>query len=179
MWRGRSRSAVASILGFELPVAVVQILEAAVIAAATYLAAWIVRRIFLHAVEHAEGRNLLARRVGRVLQAIIVVVGVLGIFAVLQIDISSVVIGLGAVSIAVSFALSTLLNNLVAGILIMADDSVRVGDTIKVGDLQGRVVRMRTRATELETPEGRRVFVPNVYLAQNPVQRIARGPKTA
>jgi small-conductance mechanosensitive channel len=36
---------------------------------------------------------------------------------------------------------------------------------------------MRTRATELQTPEGRRVFVPNVYLAQNPVQRIGRGRK--
>ncbi len=167
----------ASILGIELPAEVVQVLEAVVIAAATYVAAMVVRRIFLHAVEHADGRNLVARRVGRVLQALIVIVGVLGIFAVLQIDVSSVVIGLGAVSIAVSFALSTLLNNLVAGILIMADDSVRVGDTIKVGDLQGRVVRMRTRATELETAEGKRVFVPNVYLAQNPVQRMARGPK--
>ncbi len=164
----------AAILGFDIPDEVLLILKAAGIAVATYAAAWIVRRIFLRTVEHADGRNLVARRVGRVLQAIIVVIGILGIFAVLQIDVSSVVIGLGAVSIAVSFALSTLLNNLVAGILIMADDSVRVGDTIKVGDLQGRVIRMRTRATELETAEGKRVFVPNVYLAQNPVQRLAR-----
>lgn len=149
-------------------------LQVAAIAAGTYLAAWVVRRIFLRSVEHAEGRNVIARRIGRVLQGIIVVIGILSIFAVLQIDVSSVVIGLGAVSIAVSYALSTLLNNLVAGILIMADDSVRVGDTIKVGDFQGRVIRMRTRATELETPEGKRVFVPNVYLAQNPVQRLAR-----
>ena len=64
-----------------------------------------------------------------------------------------------------------------AGILLVADDSVRVGDTIKVGGLQGRVVRMRTRATELETPEGKPVFVPNVYLAQTPVERLSRGPK--
>jgi len=161
------------------PAEVLTALKVVAIAAGTYLAAWVVRRVFLRSVEHADGRNLVARRVGRFLQAIIVIIGVLGIFAVLQIDVSSVVIGLGAVSIAVSFALSTLLNNLVAGILIMADDSVRVGDTIKVGDLQGRVIRMRTRATELETAEGRRVFVPNVYLAQNPVQRLERSrPRT-
>ncbi len=164
-------------LGTDIPDAVILALKAVAIAAATYVAAWVIRRVFLRHVEHAEGRNVVARRVGRVLQAIVVVVGVLGIFAVLNIDVSSVVIGLGAVSIAVSFALSTLLNNLVAGILIMADDSVRVGDTIKVGDLQGRVVRMRTRATELETPEGRHVFVPNVYLAQNPVERLGRERK--
>ena len=105
------------------------------------------------------------------------IVGVLAIFATLNIDISSLLISLGAVSIAVSFALSSLLNNMVSGVLILADDSVRVGDTIKVGDLQGRVVRMRMRASELETPEGRRFFVPNVYLAQNPVVRIGRERK--
>ncbi len=164
-------------LGIDVPDAVVTGLKVVAIAAGTYVVAWVIRRLFLRFVEHAEAKNVVARRVGRVLQVLVVIVGVLAIFAVLDIDVSSVVIGLGAVSIAVSFALSTLLNNLVAGILIMADDSVRPGDTIKVGDLQGRVVRMRTRATELETPEGRRVFVPNVYLAQNPVQRLGRDRK--
>lgn len=168
----------AAFLGLDLPPEALSALQVAAIAVATYVAAWLVRRVFLRSVEHVEGGSVLARRVGRLLQAIIVVVGALGIVAVLQIDVSSVVISLGATSIAVSFALSTLLNNMVAGVLLIADDSVRVGDTIKVGDLQGRVVRMRTRATELETADGKRVFVPNVYLAQNPVQRLARGRKT-
>ena len=172
----RLRDRVADFLGFVVSDAVlVQLLYAAFIAVATYAGAWIVRRLFLHSVERAPTSNVLVRRVGRVLQAIVVLVGLLAIVAVLNIDISSVIIGLGAVSIALSFALSTLLNNLVAGVLIAADDSVRVGDAIKVGDLQGRVVRMRARASELETPEGRRVFVPNVYLAQNPIVRLGRG----
>ena len=146
------------------------------------MAAWVVRRLFLHSVEQAGSPNLAMRRIGRVLQAIIVIVGLLAIFAALNVDVSSVIVGLGGVSIAVSFALSTLLNNLVAGVLIVADDSVRVGDTIRIGVLaaggpEGRVVRMRTRATELETTEGRRIFVPNGYLAQNPVLRVSRAPR--
>ncbi len=168
----------AMVLGITIPNDIVLVLEAAIIAVATYVAAWIVRRVFLRLVEHTATPNVVMRRIGRVLQAIIVAIGALGIIAILPIDISSVVISLGAVSIAVSFALSTLLNNLVAGVLIVADDSVRVGDTIKVGDIQGRVVRMRTRATELETATGQRVFVPNVYLAQNPVQRLDRGRRS-
>ena len=146
------------------------------------MAAWVVRRLFLHSVEQAGSPNLAMRRIGRVLQAIIVIVGLLAIFAALNVDVSSVIVGLGGVSIAVSFALSTLLNNLVAGVLIVADDSVRVGDTIRIGVLaaggpEGRVVRMRTGATELETTEGRRVFVPNGYLAENPVLRVSRAPR--
>ena len=169
----------ATLFGIPMPDIYLQVLQATAIAVATYVAAWLVRRILLRIVEHTESRNVVVRRVGRVLQALVVLVGVLGIVAVLHVDVSSVIIGLGAVSIAVSFALSTLLNNLVAGLLIVADDSVRVGDRISVGGLQGRVVRMRTRATELETSEGRRVFVPNVYLAQNPVEQLDRGVKAA
>lgn len=167
----------AELLGVTFPDPWLPWFEAVAIAVGTYVAAWIVRRLFLHSVEHTETPNVVMRRTGRVLQAIIVIVGILGIFAALKVDVSSLAISLGAVSIALSFALSTLLNNLVAGVLIVADDSVRPGDTIKVGDLQGRVVRMRTRATELETAEGKRVFVPNVFLTQNPVQRIAREPR--
>jgi small-conductance mechanosensitive channel len=165
------------LFGIELPDPWSHIVETVLIAAVTYAAAWIVRRLFLHSVEQLGGKNVIARRISRMLQAIIVVVGLVGIVAVWDIDVSSVIIGLGAVSIAVSFALSTLLNNMVSGVLLMADDSIRVGDTIRVGDLQGRVARIRMRASELETTEGRRIFIPNVYLAQNPVQRIARGPK--
>lgn len=164
----------ATLLGLQIPDTIVTVLEVALIAAVTYVLAFLIRRLFLQIVEHAGVYSPAARGVGRVLQVIVVVLGVLAIFAVLQTDVSSVIIGVGAGSIAISFALSTLLNNLVAGILIVADESVRVGDTIRVGELQGRVVHMRTRATELETADGKRVFVPNVYLAQNPVVRLDR-----
>ncbi len=168
----------AVLFGLAIPDPWDHVLEAAAIAAVTYAAAWIVRRLFLRWVEHTGGKNVIARRVSRVLQVIIVLVGVLAIVSTLNIDVSSLLISLGAVSIAVSFALSTLLNNMVSGILILADDSVRVGDLIKVGDLQGRVTRIRVRASELETADGRRIFIPNVYLAQNPVVRLERGKKS-
>ncbi len=167
------------LFGIDIPDPWDHVLEALVIAAATYAAAWIVRRLFLHGVEHPGAQNVIARRVSRILQAIIVIVGALAIVATLDIDVSSLLISLGAVSIAVTFALSTLLNNMVSGVLIQADDSVRVGDTIKVGDLQGRITRMRMRASELETADGKRIFIPNVYLAQNPVVRLERGRKSS
>jgi small-conductance mechanosensitive channel len=167
----------AEFLGLVVPAWVPELVQAAAIAVATYVAAWLVRRLFLRAVEHTRHPNPAMRRVGRVLQGIIATVGALAVLAALNIDVSSVLIGLGGVSIAVSFALSTLINNLVSGALILADDSVRPGDTISVGGLQGRVVWLRARATELETAEGHLIFVPNIYLAQNPVVRLSRAHK--
>ena len=145
-----------------------------VIGAGTLLIATLVRRLFNRLLGKAPERAV--KGVSRILQLIIYVVGVLAILAALDVDVSSLVISLGAVSIALSFALSTLINNLVAGFLIQADGSVRVGDNVSFGGIEGRVVRMRTRALMVVTKEGAIVFVPNAYFMSNPV--INRGRET-
>ena len=147
------------------------VVQALVIAVATFAVARLLRRLFSRYAKTESERS--ARNVSRILQAIVYLVGILAIGATLDIDVSSVIIGLGAVSIAVSFALSTLINNHVAGFLIQADGTVRIGDQISVGGIEGRVIRMRTRAMVLVTKDGSRVFVPNAFLMSNPV--INRG----
>lgn len=138
-----------------------------VIGVGSVLIAALVRRLFNRLLGKAPERAV--KGVSRLLQLVIYVVGVLAILAALDVDVSSVVISLGAASIAVSFALSTLINNLVAGFLIQADGSVRVGDSVSFGGIDGRVVRMRTRAMMVVTKDGAIVFVPNAYFMSNPI----------
>ncbi len=145
-----------------------------VIGAGTLLIAALIRRLFHRLLGKAPERGV--RGVSRVLQLLIYAVGVLAVLAALNVDVSSVVISLGAASIALSFALSTLINNLVAGFLIQADGSVRVGDNVSFGGIDGRVVRMRTRAMMVVTKDGAIVFVPNAYFMSNPV--VNRGRDT-
>jgi small conductance mechanosensitive channel len=145
-----------------------------VIGVGTILIASLVRRLFNRLLGKAPERAV--KGVSRLLQLVIYIVGLLAVLAALNIDVSSVLISLGAASIAVSFALSTLINNLVAGFLIQADGSVRVGDNVSFGGIDGRVVRMRTRALMVVTKEGSIVFVPNAYFMSNPV--INRGRDT-
>lgn len=145
-----------------------------VIGAGSVLVATLVRRLFKRFMGKAPERAV--RGVSRVLQLIIYAIGALAILATLDIDVSSVVISLGAASIAVSFALSTLINNLVAGFLIQADGSVRVGDNVAFGGINGRVVRMRTRAMMVVMEDGAIVFVPNAYFMSNPI--VNRGRDT-
>lgn len=153
-------------------------LQAAIIIVATVVIARLIHRLFKTFDEKpSEASSRAARNLGRILQVIVYTIGLLAIGATLDIDISSLVIGLGTVSIAISFALSTLINNLVAGFLIQADGSVRIGDNVSLGDIQGRVVRMRTRATMLVTKEGALVFVPNAYFMANPL--VNRGRDTS
>ncbi len=145
-----------------------------VIGVGSILIATFLRRLFNRLLGKAPERAV--RGVSRVLQLIVYVIGALAILATLDVDVSSVVISLGAASIAVSFALSTLINNLVAGFLIQADGTVRVGDNVSFGGIEGRVVRMRTRAMMVVMKDGGIVFVPNAYFMSNPV--VNRGRDT-
>ncbi len=161
-----------SFLGLTIPDAWVPWIESALVLAATYGAARAARSVFRRIFEKSPLPQRWGVRPGRIVQVIVWAAGLLAVGAILGINVSSVIIGLGAFSIAVSFALSTLLNNIVAGLLLHADESLKIGETIDLGNWQGRVVRISARTTELRTKEGHRVVVPNAYLAQNPFRNL-------
>ncbi|MEM2970724.1 MAG: mechanosensitive ion channel [Candidatus Bathyarchaeia archaeon] len=99
---------------------------------------------------------------------------IIGFFVIVSFsgfDLSSVIVGLGAFSIAISFATSTIIQNLVSGILVQADKSFKVGDEIKVLNFEGKVVKISVRTTVLETGEGHAIFIPNSVFLTNAVIR--------
>lgn len=77
------------------------------------------------------------------------------------IDRRSVITGLGVSSLALGFALKDILSNFVSGLLLLVLRPFRVDDEIAVGETEGRVTRVRLRATEIRTYDGRLVLVPN------------------
>ena len=68
---------------------------------------------------------------------------------------------LGIGSIAIGFAFKDILQNWLAGLLILLRQPFRQGDQIIVGKHEGTVERIEARATLLKTYDGRRVIIPN------------------
>ena len=68
---------------------------------------------------------------------------------------------LGIGSVAIGFAFKDILQNLLAGILILIRQPFHVGDQIISGGHEGTVERIETRATLIRTYDGRRVVIPN------------------
>jgi small-conductance mechanosensitive channel len=68
---------------------------------------------------------------------------------------------LGIGSIALGFALKDLLQNWIAGFFILLRRPFHRGDQIKIGDIEGTVQAVETRATLLKTFAGRLVIIPN------------------
>lgn len=72
--------------------------------------------------------------------------------------------GLGVSSVAIGFAFKDILQNMLAGILILLRQPFAVGDEIVSGSHEGVVEKIETRATFLKTYDGRRVVIPNTQI---------------
>ncbi|MFP3854511.1 MAG: mechanosensitive ion channel family protein [Anaerolineales bacterium] len=68
---------------------------------------------------------------------------------------------LGIGGVAIGFAFRDIVQNFLAGILILLTQPFRINDQIIVGDYEGTVEDIQTRATYIKTYDGRRVVIPN------------------
>ncbi len=103
---------------------------------------------------------------GRIAQGGIVILGLLvSASIVIPSFKGSDVIGiLGIGSVAIGFAFRDILQNFLAGILILLLEPFRIGDQIVVKDFEGTVEEIQTRATLITTYDGRRIVIPNADL---------------
>jgi small-conductance mechanosensitive channel len=73
------------------------------------------------------------------------------------------ILGIGGV--AIGFAFQNILQNFLAGLLLLWSEPFRVGDEIKLDAFEGEVEEIQTRATIVKTYDARRVVIPNADLS--------------
>jgi len=149
----------------------IQVIQVVIALAATYVIAKIVSRTLAKIFEKTPFPEVIERWIVRVSKYIVYAVGLLATIAISGFDLTSVIVGLGAFSIAISFAMSTVIQNFISGILVQADKAFSIGDKIKVQNFEGTVQKISVRTTVIETKEGDTVFIPNSIFITNPVVR--------
>ena len=104
--------------------------------------------------------------VGRLAQGVVLFVGLLVALSVALPSFrpGDVVQVLGISSVAIGFAFRDILQNFLAGILLLVTQPFRIGDQIVAGTHEGTVEDIQTRATFIRTYDGRRVVIPNADL---------------
>lgn len=85
-------------------------------------------------------------------------------------DFSNLGLIAGALSIGIGFGLQTLVSNLAAGIILMFERTIRLGDYIEISDtIRGTVNDMKMRSTTVTTNDNIDVIIPNSSFIQNNV----------
>ncbi|MBC1224920.1 mechanosensitive ion channel family protein [Nostoc sp. UCD121] len=108
---------------------------------------------------------------GRLAQGVTILIG---LFIALSIVIPSFKAGdliqlLGISGVAIGFAFRDILQNFLAGILILLTEPFQIDDQIVFKGFEGTVENIQTRATTIRTYDGRRIVIPNSELFTNSV----------
>ncbi|MHA6717935.1 mechanosensitive ion channel family protein [Sphingomonas sp. RS6] len=88
----------------------------------------------------------------------------------LQINLTTFAVFSGALGLAVGFGLQKTVGNLIAGIILLMDRSIKPGDVIVVGDSFGWVNKIGVRAVSVITRDGKEHLIPNENLMTQEVE---------
>lgn len=92
--------------------------------------------------------------------------------AYLGLKLTEVTLLASALTVGVGFGLQSVIQNFVAGMILLAGRPIRVGDWIAVGGHEGDVQRINVRATEIKLFDGSLLIVPNQELVTKPVRNV-------
>ena len=113
----------------------------------------------------------------RLLRIFGVVAALLLGFAVAGVEVGPALAGLGLAGLAVAFAVQAILENFIAGIILLVRRPFRSGDQIRSGDFEGTVQDIDLRVTRLVDYDGVVVQIPNVDVYTHPVVNLTRRGK--
>ncbi|MBD2307772.1 mechanosensitive ion channel family protein [Chroococcidiopsis sp. FACHB-1243] len=135
-----------------------------------FVARWLKSIVKRLTRKHRQARNL-GMVLGRLAQGIALLIG---LFVALSIVIPTFKAGdliqlLGISGVAIGFAFRDILQNFLAGILILLTEPFQIDDQIVFKDFEGTVENIETRATTIRTYDGRRIVIPNSELFTNSV----------
>ncbi|MEX0944490.1 MAG: mechanosensitive ion channel domain-containing protein [Balneolaceae bacterium] len=114
----------------------------------------------------------------RVAQYIIVIIGVLISFQFLEINLTSLAVVFGLLSVGIGFGLQSITANFISGLIIMFERPISVGDRVQVGDKEGDVTEISIRSTMIRTLNNISIIVPNTEFVENDVVNFSHGDTT-
>ena len=95
-----------------------------------------------------------------------------GLFVGLQtlgVNLSTFLVFGGAVGVGIGLGLQNVVSNFVAGLILLIEQPIRLGDRIETKDTLGDVVRIAARSTWVKTNDNVVIIIPNNHFIENPV----------
>lgn len=139
------------------------------------LALWVSAAIEARLLRHVKvGESLSLRKAAsNATRALLMFVGLLVALSAVGIDLTALSVLGGAIGVGIGFGLQKLAANYVSGFVILAERSMRIGDTVRVDNFEGRVSDINMRYTVIRALDGRESVVPNEMLLTSRVENLS------
>ncbi len=163
-----ARDAIGDVLNYPIiptetrPITVVTVLAAALVVAA---ALWISKRL-----QATVKRRVLARlrldpglefSILRFVHFAVLALSLLLALQLLHVDLTGLAVVAGILSVGIGFGLQNLASNFISGIILLIERPIVVGDHVTSGDVDGTVIAINMRSTEIVTEDNISIIVPN------------------
>lgn len=135
---------------------------------------WVSSAIESRLLRSATGGELSLRKAAsNAARALLMFVGLMLALTSVGIDLSALSVLGGAVGVGIGFGLQKLAANYVSGFVILTERSMRIGDTVRVDNFEGRVTDIKARYTVIRSLTGRESIVPNEILITGRVENLS------
>lgn len=115
--------------------------------------------------DHTSQKEKRAETLGHIIIATgnIVIYGIilLMVLSLFGVDIRPILAGAGVIGLAVGFGAQTLVKDFVSGLFILIENQYGIGDKVKIGSFEGKVIKITMRSTVLKDEEGKLYYMSN------------------
>ncbi len=135
---------------------------------------WISSAIEAKLLRSAKGGELSLRKAfSNAARALLMFVGLLLALSAVGIDLTALSVLGGAIGVGIGFGLQKLAANYVSGFVILAERSMRIGDSVQVDNFSGVITQINARYTVIRSLSGRESIVPNEMLITSRVENLS------
>ena len=111
----------------------------------------------------------------RINHYIIIIIGAVVAFQFIGIDLSGLAVIFGLLSVGIGFGLQNITSNFVAGLILLFERPIKIGDRVLVGDTEGDVTDISIRSTTIRSLNNVSIIVPNSEFVSSNVVNWSHG----
>ncbi len=130
------------------------------------------KRIQENSLQEDVYSNKIANLAGSILYVLLMIFNILAVFQVIGFDVALIMWG---ISISIGFAMETTIGNMIAGVMLMTNEKVRLGDFVQfMGSLNitGTIEEINIRYSVIRTFDKRRTIIPNTIMSSTPIKTL-------
>jgi len=141
------------------------------------LAAWIVsvwvRRLTRQAMERARIEPTIASFTSNLARWAVLAFGLIAVLGIFGVQTASFAVVIGSLGLALGLAMQGTLGHAASGFMLLLFRPFKVGDVVNAAGIIGKVVEIELFATIFDTPDNRRMIVPNGVIYGATIENIS------